>query len=69
MARKLVCDGCGNDALETPEETVKWSRFAEHKLDQKLVVLHDWELCPVCSDSVRALIARLYPPIGGGSKP
>lgn len=68
MARKLVCDGCGDDAPDTPENTVKWSRFAEHKLDQKLVVLHDWELCPGCSETIRATIARLFPK-SGGSKP
>lgn len=68
MARKLVCDGCGNDAPDTPEEAHKWSRFGESKLDQKLSIIHDWELCPDCSETIRATIVRLFPK-SGGSKP
>lgn len=69
MARKLVCDGCGNDALETDEEKRLWTLLRRGKLENRTVHEKEWDLCPACAEAVNAFLARLYPPASGGTKP
>lgn len=61
MSRNLVCDACGTNAPETPEERNLWSLFRRHKLDSKTVFEKEWDTCPTCERAISGFIARLVP--------
>jgi len=53
MARKLLCDRCGDDAPDTDETRQQWVGLLLHKVEVVAVPIKDYDLCKKCSNEVR----------------
>lgn len=60
MSRKLCCDGCGDESLDTPDVRSIWGRISFFKLETALggQPYQSEELCPQCMSTMRLTLQR-----------